>query len=235
MRKLFIFIGILLSGIANSQELKCTIRVNSQKVGGTNQKVFKTLETTLNDFVNNTAWSSTVYKQNEKISCAMTINVDAVDGDAFTASLQVQSSRTAFNSTYSTPILNVNDKDFNFKYQEFENLNYNPNNFDSNLISVIAFYANLIIGFDQDSQAKFGGTKTIEQAQNIAGLAQSSGNKGWTQSDGLNSRYYLINDLQSPSFAPLRESVYEYNFNGIDIMEKNPRIAKDRIIDAIVV
>ncbi len=233
MHKILIFLLITTFGIANSQELKCSIKVNSVKLPPANQQAAKSLETSLNEFVNNTIWSKTVYKQNEKINCSMTIDIDTYESDNYVGSIQVQSSRVAFNSTYATPIFNFNDKNFSFKYLEFENLNFNPNNFDSNLMSVIAFYANMIIGMDQDSMSNLGGTKALEQAQNIANVAQSSGYKGWTQNDGTNTRFFLINDLLSDNFNAYRTTMFDYNLNGIDIMEKSPRIAKEKIIEAL--
>lgn len=234
MRKIFFFISIIAFNISNAQELKCVLKVNVDKLGtASTQKIFKTLEVSLNDFVNNTVWTTDTYKQNEKINCSMTVVMESLDGDNFSASIQVQSSRTAFNSTYSTPVFNINDKNFNFKYQEFEPLLYNPNGFDSNLIAVIAFYCNMIIGLDQDTFANLGGSKTLDQALNIANNAQASGNKGWTQNDGPNSRYFLINDMLATNFLSYRETMFKYHFNGIDIMEKSPKTAKENIANAI--
>lgn len=219
---------------ANAQELNGTITVDYQKVGTTNVKVFKTLETALTEFVNKTVWTNIIYKPEEKINCSMTIIIDSFDNvDEFTGSMQVQSSRTAFNSTYSSPIFNFNDKSFNFKYQEFENLRYNPSNFDSNLISVIAFYCNVIIGLDQDTYAPFAGTESLDIAVNIANLAQSSGYKGWSPSEkGLN-RFLFISDLLSSIFSPFREALYEYHLNGIDLMSKDTKLAKTKIATTI--
>lgn len=233
MHKLFIFLLIMIGGFSNSQELKCTVKVNGEKLPPANQKPLKTLETSLNEFVNNTIWTTTNYKQNEKINCSISINIDSFETDFYSGSIQVQSSRTAYNSTYATPIFNFNDKDCSFKYLEFETFNYNPASFDTNLISLISFYANMIIGLDQDSFANLGGSKTLEMAQNIANNAQASGSKGWTQNDGTNSRYFLINDLLSDNFSAYRTAMFGYNLQGIDIMEKNPRIAKEKIMESL--
>jgi Domain of unknown function (DUF4835) len=233
MHKIFVILLFLNFGFSFSQELKCIVRVNGEKLPPANQKPLKTLETSLNEFLNNTIWSSNNFKQNEKINCSISINIDSFETDVYVGTIQVQSSRTAFNSTYSTPIFNLNDKDLSFRYLEFETFNYNPASFDTNLISVLSFYANLIIGLDQDSLSLLGGTKSFEVAQNILNNAQASGNKGWTQNDGNNSRYFLINDLMSDNFSAYRTAMYEYNLHGIDIMEKNPRIAKEKIIESL--
>jgi Domain of unknown function (DUF4835) len=226
---LFLFV----IGLTNAQELNCTVTIDFQKIGTTNQQVFKTLETSLNEFVNKTAWSTTTYKQQEKINCTMTIIMDSYDNNEFSGSIQVQSSRTAFNSTYSSPIFNFNDKNFNFKYQEFENLRYNASNFDSNLISVIAFYCHIIIGLDQDSFAPQGGSETFDAAMNIANLAQTSGYKGWSSTEKNQNRFFLINDLTSSTFSPFRDAIYDYHLNGIDLMTNDTKQAKTKIITAI--
>ena len=233
MTKLLSFLLLLLSGMANAQELNCTVTINAQKVGATNQKVFKTLQTSLNEFINKTNWTGEVYKPNEKINCSMSINVETFEADQVTATLQIQSSRTAFNSSYATPVFNFNDKNFNFRYTEFELLNFNPQTFDSNLISVIAFYAYIIIGMDQDTFSKNGGSVPFEIAQNVANVAQGSGYKGWSQNDGNQNRYFLITDMLSATFFPFRDAMFQYHFFGMDNMYRDSKIAKQKIILAL--
>lgn len=220
----FFFIGITV----HSQQLNCTVTVNSQQITNVNQQIFKTLQSSLTDFVNKTDWTGQVMKQNEKINCSIYINLTAGSSDQFSGTIQVQSSRPIFDSTYSSPIFNFNDKDFNFRYVEFENLIYNPNAFDSNLVSVISFYCNLIVGLDADSFAEQSGTPQLEAAQNIANMAQQGGYKGWTQSDGNQNRYFLINDLLSPTFSEVRTTSFNYN-TALDGMSKDLKVAKEKI------
>lgn len=219
---------------ANAQELNCNVKVSFERVTDANPQVFKTLERSLTDFVNNTRWTSRDFGRSERIECAMFINISAYNGNDFSATLQVQSSRPVFNSTYSSPVLNFNDKDFNFSYTEFQNLNYNPNSFDSNLVAVVAFYANLIIGMDADSFQKSSGTPYYTAALNITNLAQQSAYKGWSQQDGGNqNRYFLINDLTSTTFLPFREALYDYHMLALDRMADNQKEGKEKLIAAL--
>jgi hypothetical protein len=151
MTKLFSIFILLIGFTVHSQELNCLVKINSQSLTNSNLSVFKTLETSLTDFVNKTRWTNKKFKQNEKIDCTIFITVSSYGSDQFVATIQVGSSRPIYNSSYVSPVLNFNDKDFSFKYVEYENLTYNPNSFDSNLISVIAYYANVIIGLDADT------------------------------------------------------------------------------------
>lgn len=233
MRNVYSLLLVLAFGIAQAQQLNCTVNVNADKVAVTNKQIFKTLEKSLTEFVNKTDWTGIAYKQEEKINCSMFITVTAYASDQFTATIQVQSSRPIYNSTYSSPVLNFNDKDFSFKYVEFENLTFNPSNFDSNLISVIAFYSYVIIGMDGDTFSKQGGSKYLETAQDVANVAISGGYKGWSQSDGTQNRYFLINDMLSNTFSPFRDALYEYHFEGLDLMHKDLKSAKLKIKEAL--
>lgn len=228
MNKIITFLLLLSVGLTQAQQLNCTVTVNSDKLSNANQQVFKTLETSLNEFVNKTDWTGQSLKQNEKISCSMYITIESNNSDQFTATLQVQSSRPIYNSSYSSPVVNFNDKDFSFRYTEFENLLFNPTSFESNLVSVISFYSYIILGMDQDSFVFEFGDSNFEVAQNIANLAQQSGYKGWSQSDGNQNRYFLINDLLSGSFSTVRKSSLDYHL-GLDLMSKDLKLAKEKI------
>jgi hypothetical protein len=228
MTRIITFFLLLTFGFAHSQELNCTVTVNTQKLSNANLQVFKTLETSINEFVNQTNWTGQTFKQNEKINCSMYITISSNDSDQFVATIQVQSSRPIYNSTYASPVLNFNDKDFNFRYTEFESLIFNPAEFQSNLVSVISFYSYIILGMDADSFLPMSGDSYFNTAQNIANVAQQSGNKGWSQSDGNQSRYYLITDLVSPTYSEMRQSVYLYH-SGLDMMSNDLKTAKEKI------
>ncbi len=233
MRNIVIFSFLLLFGLTQAQELNCTVTFSTDQVGATNQQVFKTLKKSLTEFVNNTKWTEQTYKGAEKIECSFFFTITAYNADQFTGTLQVQASRPVYNSTYMSPILNINDKEINFNYIEFQNLTFNPNSFDSNLLSIMAFYANLIIGMDADTYALEGGSKSLESAQNIANLAQQSQIKGWSQSEKNQNRYFIITDMLSPTFVSFRKTMYEYHLKAMDKMVENPKEAKENIKSAL--
>lgn len=234
MRKILFFLAVLFFSSLQGQELNCVVTVDYSQVPNANTQIFKTLQQALNDFVNKNKWTDLEVRSNEKINCSMYINVLSYEGNNFDATIQVQSNRTAYNSTYATPLVNINDKDFSFSYVEFENLTYNPNSFDSNLMSVLAFYVYYIIGADADSMSPQGGDAYYQMAQDIVTLAAPSNIKGWTQGDKRQSRYYLMNDLMSTTFIPYREAMYTYHFEGIDKMEADLTKGKEIIKGAIL-
>lgn len=235
MNKIVAFLLLVLtSAFIQAQELNCVVTVNTQNLSNANQQVFKTLQTSLNEFVNQTQWTGKVYKPNEKINCSMFINISSNDSDQFVATIQVQSSRLVYDSSYSAPVVNFNDKDFSFSYTQFQQLIFNPAEFDSNLVSVLSFYSFLIIGMDADTFVPLSGGPYFDIAQNIANVAQQSGYKGWNQSDGgLQSRYFLIRDLLAPTYNEVRQASFLYH-SGLDTMSTDLKAAKEKIKAALL-
>ncbi|GAA4885569.1 DUF4835 family protein [Flaviramulus aquimarinus] len=229
MRNILVVLIFCLAIKGVSQELNCSVVVNAQQTGNENFPIFKTLEKQLNEFVNNTKWTTKTFKNQERIDCSMVIIVTSYSGEAFQTSLQVQSSRPVFGSSFSTPIYNFNDKDFNFRYLEFQNLIYNPTQFESNLISVLAFHINMILALDADSFSEKGGDEYYKQAQIITNYSQQGNFKGWKLEDGLQSRFALIDNVLSPTFKEYREVMYSYHRNGLDVMNDNVKTGKESI------
>ncbi|WP_196895965.1 type IX secretion system protein PorD [Aureivirga marina] len=236
MNKLLLFIAafFLFLGV-NAQELNCIVNVNSDQVPGSNKQVFKSLQTNLTEFINQKQWTNKTFKKNEKIQCAITIIVkEQTSSNEFSGSIQIQSSRPVYDSSYLSPVVNHKDEDFNFTYSEFEVLQFNPNSFDSNLISVIAYYAYLIIGMDADTFKQNGGKEYFKKAQNVANLAQQSSYPGWSPLENGNTRYKIINDLLSTSFIAFKNTLYRYHLKGLDMMAKDKKTAKKNIVTALM-
>jgi len=218
-----------------SQELNCTVVVNAQQTGNENFPIFKTLEKQLNEFVNNTKWTKKTFAPQERIDCSMFINISNYSGESFQASLQVQSSRPVYGSSFTTPIYNFNDGDFNFRYLEFQNLIYNPTQFESNLISVLAFHIYMILGLDADSFEQNGGAEYYKQAQIITNYSQQGNFSGWKVEDGLQSRFALIDNILSPTFKEYRDVIYSYHREGLDEMSENAKLGKEQIAESLKV
>lgn len=233
MKKIASILFLFWVGLTNAQQLNCSVQVNSDKIASTNNQIFRNLEKSINEFVNKTDWTGESYKQNEKINCSMVITLNSYDSNAFSATIQVESSRPIFNSSYSSPVFNYNDKDFGFRYVEFENLLFNPANFDSNLVSVLAFYSYMILGFDADTYTLYGGKQWFDIAQQIVTVAQQSGYKGWSQSDGNQNRFFLANDMLSGTFDAFRDVMYQYHREGLDNMTKDLKSSKEKILASI--
>ncbi|HMR15623.1 type IX secretion system protein PorD [Mariniflexile maritimum] len=233
MRNSFILLFFCFGILGFSQELNCNVLVNAQQTGDENLPIFKTLQKQLNEFVNNTKWTNKTFSSQERIDCSMVINVVGYSGESFQASLQVQSSRPVYGSSFTTPIYNFNDKDFNFKYLEFQNLTFNPTQYESNLVSVLAFHVYMVLGLDADTFSENGGEAYFKQAQTIANYSQQENYKGWKLADGLQSRFALIDNLLSPTFKEFRQVMYSYHRQGLDAMSNNVKEGKEQIATAL--
>lgn len=229
MRNLITAIFFLsFSLFTEAQELNCTITINSDKVSQTNQQVFKTLERALNDFVNKSKWTNKVYKENERINAQLFITITDYESNRFKGNIQIQSSRPVFNTSYETPVFNYKDNQFNFEYIEFQPLIFNENVYESNLVSVIAYYAYIMIGLDADTFALEGGSEFFRKAQSIVTQAQSGNSSGWSQSSGR-SRFELVDNLMSNTYKEYRVAMYNYHRKGLDILADNNSTGKQII------
>ncbi|SNZ00670.1 DUF4835 family protein [Flagellimonas pacifica] len=230
MRKILLLILLLVfSQTFYAQELNCTITVNSDQVGQTNQQIFKTLERSLNDFVNKSKWTNRVYRENERVNARMFITVTQYESDRFEANIQIQSSRPVFNTSYESPVFNYKDDAFNFQYQEFQPLVFNENVFDSNLVGVITYYVYVILGLDADTFSLEGGDELYRKAQNIVTQAQGTNFSGWSQETGKRTRFELVDNLLSNSFREYRIAMYNYHRKGLDILGDNNSTGKQVI------
>jgi len=234
MGRILVFLIWCSSVATYAQELNCNVVINAEQTGNSNLPVFKTLEKQIFEFVNTTKWTNKEFTNQERIECSMYINVTDYAGDVFNATIQVQSSRPVYGSSYTTPVHNVNDKDFTFRYLEFQNMVYNPNAFESNLISVLAFHVYMILGIDADTFELNGGDTYFKQAQNIVNYSQGQNSKGWQLSDGTQSRYVLVDNMLSQTFEAYREVMYQYHRKGLDLMHQDQKQAKSNIANALV-
>ena len=235
MRKLGILFACFLSiSVMRSQELNCLVTVNYNQVQGSNVQVFKTLEKSLSEFINQTKWTSKDVKPEERIDCAFTIIIISRDANTFKGTIQIQSSRPVYASSYASPVLNLKDNDFNFKYNEFDPLIYNRNSFDSNLISTIVFYTNIVLGTDADTFKKNGGQMYYKEAQNVMLQAQQSGLASWQNVVGKQNRFLLIDNILSPKLRAYRAANYSYHRLGLDRFLSNEKSAKQTIENAII-
>lgn len=237
MLKVIFFISLILPfSICKAQELKARVSVLSNRVGNSiDKKTFQTLQTALNNFVNNRKWSNDNFTQQEKIDCSFLLNLESSDEtNVYKASLTIQSARPVFNSSYLSPIINFQDNDVVFKYAEFQQLEFNENRvsgtdaLSSNLTAIFAYYINIILGIDYDSFSPRGGDPYFQKAQNIVNNAPEGKNiAGWKAFDGTRNRYWLVENLLNSRYTIIHDAMYSYYRLGMDKLydeEANARI-----------
>ena len=224
---LFVFVLCLLAGKASSQELQARVSVVASRVNSTvDKKIFATLQTQLNNLMNNRKWTSDQFQANEKIECTFILNIESiVETNVYKASLTIQAARPVFNASYQAALVNYIDADVAFKYQEFQPVEFNENRIQgtdaaaANLTAVFAYYAYMIIGLDYDSFAPKAGDAYFRKAQNVVNNAPEGKNvTGWRVFDGSRNRYWLNENMINSRYNILHDILYSYYRAGLDKM-----------------
>jgi hypothetical protein len=233
---LLLTILALIPGILHSQELNCNVQISAQKIQGSNRQVFDNMQRDIYEFMNNTVWTNHVYSYAERIDCNILINInDQISADEFNGTIQIQLRRPVFNTSYNTTMLNFIDNSFRFRYVEFQPLEFDPSTHRSSLVSVLAYYAYIILGFDYDSFSSRGGTDYFRMAEKIVTNAQNAPESGWKPYDGSRNRnrYWLVKNLLDEEYAKIRQFIYEYNINGLDRMESRISEARTSMVESL--
>lgn len=234
MRNTILSFFLLITSFSFAQELNCKVQVLSQQIQGTDKRVFTTLQTAIFEFMNNKKWTNDQFKLDERIDCSILINVtERPSTDQFIATIQVQSRRPIYKTSYNSVLLNYNDNDFQFTYLENQPLEFNENQFTTNLTSVLGYYAYLIIGMDYDTFSMNGGTTYLQKAQNIVNQAQNTSEPGWRAFESNKNRYWLINNMLDAPFINIRECMYNYHRKGLDEMVSNKEGGRANILEAL--
>lgn len=227
---------VLLPAVVTAQELNCNIQVSAQKVQGSNRQVFENMQRDIFEFMNNTVWTNNVFSYTERIDCNILINInDQISADEFSGTITVQLKRPVYNTTYNSTMLNFVDNNFRFRYVEFQPLEFDPTTHRSSLISVLAYYTYLILGFDYDSFSPLGGTEYFQMAEKIVTNAQNAPESGWKPYDGSRNRnrYWLIKNVLDREYEGVRRFNYDYYISGLDKMESRISEARASMVESL--
>lgn len=218
-----------------AQELNCKVTVMAPQISNVEREVFQSLEEAISDFMNTRKWTDDVFDLDERIECTMQITIsDAPTQTSFAGSVQLQSSRPVYHSDYNTPIFTMNDQDVAFAFTPGNFIAFGTDQHRDNLSSMLGYYAFMILAFDYDTFELEGGTPHFLKAQQVVANAQNSGASGWTASGGQKNRYWLVENILSQTFKPLRKASYEYHRKGLDQAYEDAALARKTISDAIV-
>lgn len=220
---LFVSLILIMTSRLWSQEFYCNVQVQSKEIAGVDKSVFDALKLSIREFMNNKKWSSMNPTISERIECTFILTITSAQqgGDEFKANLNIVLQRPIFGTDYNSPVLNMIDKEVAFNYIPSQNMNYVDNTFTNNLTSLLAFYAYIMIGLDNDTYSLYGGTAMYEKANAVVMSAQNTKRKGWQAFEGNKNRYHLVENLLNSAYQPIRTFLYEYHRKGLDIMSKD--------------
>ena len=223
------------AGNACAQELNATVEVNTSRVDGTNKAVFDDLKPAITSFLNDRRWTNMQYNVNERIKCGITIIVNKYSDDTGLASCEayISAQRPVYGSTYNTVTISRKDKNFDFYYHQFDQLNFSDDNVDNALTALLAYYAYLIIGIDMDTMSPLGGTEVLDKAMTVVNNSQSLNIKGWKSFEDNSNRFGILNDYLEEKFQPFRQMQYKYHREGLDVMTQNTDRARNAITESL--
>ena len=236
MRKYAILILIMISWVGvSAQELNCTVSINATQITTSDRGIFRDMKTAIEQFLNGRKWTNESYKLHEKIACNMLITITKMPSiGSFSATVQIQSARPVYNTNYNSLTFNFADRDWEFEYIESLPLEYNDNTYTSNLTSMLAVYAYLILGIDADTFSELGGTPYFQRALTVVNNAQQSNRPGWQSIGGNNrSRYWIVENYNNPQMVDLRKSTYTYHRLGLDTFDQDPDKSRKIILDGL--
>ena len=232
----FIICNLLFSTAgAHAQELLAKINFNTQQVQTVDKQVFENLQQSLEQFVNERQWTALQFQENERIQCSFNITVSKYDQGAnrFTCTALIQANRPVYNSAYTTTIYNNRDKNFDFDFVQFDQLNFNEEVIDNQLVALFAYYAYLIIGLDLDTFSPMGGTDVLQRCMQLTNNAQDLDFAGWKSFDDSRNRFAIINDYLDEAMKPFRQLQYDYYRTGLDEMAQNVERGRTNVTTAL--
>ena len=235
MKKIGSFLLFLMIMTAlTAQDFQCQLSVNSQQIAGSNRNKFNTLQQELYKFVNDRKWCQYTLKTNERIECAIQITLSEMSGDTYTGTMTIQLQRPIFNTNYKSPVLNFQDKNVKFTYEEGAPLEYVDNSNISQLTSLIAYYLNIFLALDFDTFSLNGGEPYYTLAQGIVNACQTATEPGWKSYEtGQRNRYWMTENLTNPTYSKLHEFLYKYHRLGLDVMSESVDVGRASVLDAL--
>lgn len=229
---LFLFL-MTMAGIS-AQDFQCQLSINSQQISGSNREKFNSLQQELIKFINDRKWCQYNLKINERINCGIMINLESQSGDVLTGSMTIQLQRPVYKTNYKTDILNFQDKAVQFTYIEGTPLEYADNANLNQLTTLIAFYLNLFLGMEFDTFSMNGGAPYFDKCQNMIDLCQSVKEPGWkSYESGQANRYWILENLNNPSYSEFHEFLYNYHRLGLDVMADSPDAGRAVIAESL--
>ena len=233
-KSIFFSLIVLCSFSVFSQEILCNIQVNASQVQTSDRKIYQTMQTSIYEFLNNTQWTNTLVNNEERIECTMLISIqERVSNDQFKASIQIQSTRPVFGTSYKSTMFNYIDNNFRFKYLEYQSLEFSETTHLSNLTSVLAFYVNVILGLDYDSFSDQGGMEYFVKAQNIVNNCQNTAEIGWKAFESDKNRYWIAHDFLESRYRIVHDVLYRYHRLGMDKLGEEPDDARFEITESL--
>lgn len=221
--------------VAWSQEVAASVTVSYDRLSLQGQSEVAGFAEEMKRYIESMRWTSHDW-EGDKISMNFNVVFTGESGDgAYGATLIVGSQRSIGRSDKQSAMMKILDNAWNFHYVRNQPFIQDPTRYDD-LTGLIDFYVFVAIGLDFDSYSPNGGTAMYEQARLIAQRAQvvnSVAGWGTDAAPGSYSRMNFIKELTNLRYEPIRKFIYNYHYNGLDLLSENRNAALDSLSSCI--
>jgi hypothetical protein len=231
---LFLFFGHLQFF---AQELNLSVSVKAPVNLKTDPAIYRALEKDIYDFFNNNKFTEDEFQTNEKIKGKIQITInEELSNSQFLAEVSVQTSRPVYGTDYTTPIMNYFDKGVTITYIPGQPIQRSDKSYIDNLSSTLTYYAMMILGFDYDSFELYGGDRYFNLARETFNNLPPSLKQDLSWSNqGVNgrSKYWLVENVQSPRLRNFRQLFYEYHRGALDQFVVEPEKSRAVMLSSL--
>ena len=228
---LAVFAVLLWSVSINAQELDAVVTVDYEQLPSEAKEKLVSFKDQVQDYLNNNKYTGQPW-DGDRIKCSFNISFTQYSNETnYSAQLVVASQRPIEGSTLNSLMLRILDNKWSFKYEKNQSMYFNQTSFDP-LLSLLDYYAYIIIGFDMDSYYKLGGSDYFSRALEIAVRGASTKfSDGWQSESTTYNRRGLVDNLTNGKYAQIRMDSFDYHYNGIDLLNdpQNRQLAMKNI------
>ncbi len=214
---------------ARAQEIDASVSVNTDKLSTSAQNELAGFGDELERYLNTTQFTTSEWEGPKvKMNFNVIFTGESPDG-VYSAQLVVGSQRDIYESEDKSPMMKLLDDSWSFRYARNQPFYQETASYDE-LTGLVDFYVYVALGLDLDSYDFQGGAPMYDRARQIANRATIRNDiPGWSTDvqGGKYSRYGLITELTNLRYLPIRRFIYDYHYNGLDLLSKDRAAALD--------
>ncbi|MBS1493230.1 MAG: DUF4835 family protein [Bacteroidetes bacterium] len=239
---MFLIVCFMLIGkSAQSQDLKVNVTMDASTLSPDVRDRLKNFVQQVQDYLNKNKFqpSTKVLEPDYTVEADFNFFFRTGSSDNYDVQLFVSSRRKIDDASLRTntpkysPMFRFLDERVSFFYNNSLRFERNDSRFEP-LVSLLDYYAYMILGYDEDSYFVKGGTSLFQKALDICNKPMTD-KKGWTESGGGSkpTRLQIVQELLSVRFDNYRKGIFEYMWMGIDSMSVNKRDAYKNVLSSL--
>lgn len=223
-----------------SQDLKVNVTMDATSLSSGDRDRLKNFVQQVSDYLNRNKFHNKTIEPEYTVEAEFSFFFrSAPSVDNYEVQLFVHSKRKIDDATLKTnapkysPMFRFLDERVSFYYNNSLRFEKNDAVFVP-LLSLLDYYAYIILGYDEDTYFVKGGTTYFQKALDICNKPMQD-KKGWSESGGGSkpTRLQIVQELLNSRFDGYRKGLFEYMWMGLDSMTVNKRSAYKNVLSAL--